>query len=194
MFTGIVEEIGQVNSMAEGRLEIMAEHVFTDLPEGGSICVNGACLTVTGYGKGSFTTQVVPETLRRTNLGLLSSGDNVNLERPIPMGGRLNGHMVQGHVDGTGRVADLTNDGEALIVRVEAPSSIMGYIVSKGFVALDGTSLTVVDCDEDAFSVTIVPYTRTHTLLGMCKIGDIVNLEVDILAKYVERLSHKPHG
>jgi len=132
---------------------------------------------------------VVPETLRRTNLGELVDGASVNLERGALVGGRLDGHIVQGHVDGTGVIAAITEEDEALMVAVDAPPEIMKYIVQKGFVAVDGTSLTVVDCSEDRFTFTVIPYTREHTVIGSRSPGDRVNIEVDILAKYVERLT-----
>ena len=137
----------------------------------------------------TFSVDVVPETLRRTNLGGLRDGDGVNLERPVPVGGRLDGHVVQGHVDGTGGVESVVPEGTALLVRFAAPSEVMRYVVPKGFVAVDGTSLTVVDCDDSGFTVTVIPFTRDNTVLGARAVGDAVNLEVDVLAKYVERLT-----
>ena len=158
------------------------------LEVGDSVSVNGACLTATELGPESFSVDVVPETLRRTNLGSLSEGSPVNLERGVRAGGRLDGHIVQGHVDGTGRIESIREDGDAVMVSIEAGPSIMRYVVEKGFVALDGVSLTIVGCDEERFSVTIIPHTRERTTLGIRKPGDEVNIEVDILAKYVERL------
>ena len=147
------------------------------------------CLTVTARDGAAFSVDVVPETLRRTNLGRLGVGDPVNLERPVAVGGRLDGHIVQGHVDGTGTIEAVTPDGEALMVSVQAPPSIMRYVVEKGFIAVDGTSLTVVHCDSRRFTITIIPFTRDNTVFGGRQVGDLVNLEIDILAKYVERLS-----
>ena len=189
MFTGIVEELGKVKAVEPGRLVIGASKVLDGAVAGGSVCVNGACLTMTAVSRGAFSVDVVPETLRRTNLGLLKVGDAVNLERPLAASGRLDGHIVQGHVDGTAKVATVTREGEALMVRLRMKPSLARYVVEKGFVAVDGTSLTVVHSYKDGFSVTIIPFTREHTVFGSRKAGDTVNIEVDILAKYVERLT-----
>ena len=188
MFTGIVEEVGAVRSVDRGGLTIAASRAMDDLAHGGSISVNGACLTVTSHGDSDFSVDVVPETLRCTNLGSLRAGDPVNLERSLPVKGRLDGHIVQGHVDGTGAVESITAEGDALLVRIAAPLSIMRYVVEKGFVAVDGASMTVVNCNGEAFVVTVVPYTRDNSLFGSRSNGDLVNLEVDIVAKYVDRL------
>ena len=192
MFTGIVEEVGSVKTVEGNRLVIGAFQVMGDLKLGDSICVNGTCLTATWRDDTSFAVDVVPETLRRTNLGALDASDSVNLERSLAIGGRFGGHMVQGHVDAIGTVGSIAKDGDALLIRVEAPSSVMRYVVEKGFIAVDGTSLTVVNCDAQSFVVTIIPYTRDNTVLGTLKVVDSVNLEADILAKYVERLSTGP--
>ena len=189
MFTGIVEEVGIVRSSVRDGLTIDARTVMPTLQVGGSISVNGACLTVTVLKPDAFTVDVVPETRRRTNLGSLRPGDSVNLERPLRADGRMDGHIVQGHVDQTGTIAEISADGEALLIRFDAPRQIMRYIVAKGFVAVDGVSLTVVHCDDDGFSVTVIPHTRDHTVFGSRTVGDAVNVEVDILAKYVERLT-----
>lgn len=189
MFTGIVEEVGIVRSSVRGGLTIAARTVMPTLQVGGSISVNGACLTVTVLKPDAFTVDVVPETRRRTNLGSLGPGDSVNLERPLRADGRMDGHIVQGHVDQTGTITEISADGEALLVRFDAPQQIMRYIVAKGFVAVDGVSLTVVHCDDNGFSVTVIPHTRDHTVFGSRTVGDAVNVEVDILAKYVERLT-----
>jgi len=188
MFTGIIEEVGAVRAAHPGKLTISAIRVTEDTKEGDSISVNGACLTVTELSKDSFSVDVMPETLRRTNLGLLQPGDKVNLERALAVGSRLGGHFVQGHVDETGRVISITPEEEALLVRFEAPQEIMRYIVRKGFIAVDGVSLTVVECDSSAFEVSLVAYTQQTTNLAGKRPGDMVNLEVDIIAKYVERL------
>ena len=192
MFTGIVEEIGTVAGTSATGLSIGASVVMDDLKVSDSICVNGACLTVTTIDGETFSVDTVPETLRRTNLGGLKADDPVNLERPMSSNGRFGGHIVQGHVDGTGRVLSVVAEGEARNIKFEAEDSIMRYVVEKGFVAVDGTSLTVVDCDYRTFSVTIVPYTWENTVFGFRKPGDMVNLEVDIIAKYVERLATGP--
>ena len=188
MFTGIVEEVGSVKSVEPSRLVIAASTVMDDLGLGDSISVSGACLTVASRDESSFSVDVVPETLRRTNLGSLAVGDGVNLERSLAMGGRLGGHIVQGHVDATGAIDSIEEEGEALRVSVGAPPSVMRYVVEKGFIAVDGTSLTIVNCLDRGFTVTLIPYTRANTVLGVRRVGDSVNLEVDILAKYVERL------
>jgi len=194
VFTGIVEEIGRVNSAQPGNLVITASQVLPGMELGGSIAVNGVCLTVTGFNGKSFSVDIMPETLRRTNLGLLGAGDEVNLERPLTPEKQLGGHFVQGHIDETGRVTSVTWDGEAMLIRLEAPAEAMRYIVNQGFIAVDGVSLTIVDCDAGSFLVSIVEYTWKHTTLGSKQVGDLVNLEVDIIAKYVERLSqaHRP--
>ena len=191
MFTGIVEEMGEIAGTRPGGFSILASKVLEGLDVGDSVSVNGACLTVTECGPASFSVDVVPETLRRTNLGSLLEGSPVNLERGVRAGGRLDGHIVQGHVDGVGRVESVGDDGDAVMVTIEAGPSIMRYIVEKGFIAVDGVSLTVVGCDEERFSVTIIPHTRQRTIMGSRRCGDAVNLEVDILAKYVERLVHR---
>ena len=189
MFTGIVEEVGTVRAAGQGRLAIAACKVMPTLEIGGSINVNGTCLTVTTLNSDQFTVDVVPETLRRTNLSLLRPNSPVNLERPLRADGRLDGHIVQGHVDGTGIIGRISDDGEALMVRIDVPERLVRYVVEKGFIAVDGVSLTVVHCDEAGFSVTVIPHTRDHTIFGSRSAGDAVNIEIDILAKYVERLT-----
>ncbi|MBA7606524.1 Riboflavin synthase [subsurface metagenome] len=194
MFTGIVEEIGRVTSAQPRNLAITASKVLQGMELGGSIAINGVCLTVTSFNSSSFSVDIMSETLRRTNLGLLCAGDEVNLERPLTPEKQLGGHFVQGHIDDTGRVTSVTWDGEAMLIRLEAPPEAMGYIVKKGFIAVDGVSLTIVDYDASSFLVSIVDYTRRHTTLGSKRVGDLVNLEVDIIAKYLDRLSqaHRP--
>jgi riboflavin synthase len=158
--------------------------------EGGqSIAINGVCLTVTDFGANSFSVDIMPETLSRTNLGLLSAGDGVNLERPVALGGQLGGHLVQGHVDATGRIASIRWEDQTMLVGFETPTEVMRYVVDKGFIAVDGVSLTVVAKDVSSFQVSIVDYTQKHTTLGSVRVGELVNLEVDIIAKYVEQLS-----
>lgn len=194
MFTGIVEEIGRVTSAQPGNLVITASKVLHGMEAGGSIAVNGVCLTVTNFDSSSFAVDIMPETLRQTNLGLLRAGDEVNLERPLTPEKQLGGHLVQGHIDNTGRVTSVTWDEEAMLIRFEAPPEAMRYVVKKGFIAVDGVSLTIVDYDTSSFLVSIVEYTRKHTTLGSKQVGDLVNLEVDVIAKYLERLSqaHRP--
>ncbi len=189
MFTGLVEEVGKVTSARPGNLGITAGDVLQGMELGGSIAVNGVCLTITSLNTDSFSIDIMSETLKRSNLGLLSAGDRVNLERPLALGGRLGGHLVQGHIDATGRVASVRWDGGAMLIRFEAPRELMRYIVEKGFIAVDGVSLTVVTKDTSSFEVSVVDYTRKHTTLGERQVGDLVNLEVDIVAKYVEQLS-----
>jgi riboflavin synthase len=188
MFTGIIEEIGSVRAARAGKLEIAAQKVLEDTRLGDSIAVNGVCLTVTALSPDSLSVEVMPETLRRTNLVALRPGDRVNLERPLAVGGRFGGHFVQGHIDGVGRVLSVTPQGEAFLLKFEALPGIMRYVVEKGFIAVDGVSLTVVQCNSTSFGVSIVRYTLENTTLGMRRKGDTVNLEVDIIAKYVERL------
>jgi riboflavin synthase len=185
MFTGIVQETGTVISIPAGRLVIAAGSVVTGLEPGGSIAVNGVCLTATAVEAASFSVDVMPETLRRTNLGRLRPGDRVNLERPLGLGGEIGGHLVQGHIDGTGRVASIVKEGEALLMDFAAPPEIMRFVVDKGFIAVDGTSLTVVEKGAGSFRVSIVGTTRRNTILGDRKVGDAVNLEADIIGKYV---------
>jgi riboflavin synthase len=192
VFTGIVEEIGRVKALSPGGLTISARKALDGTKLGDSVAVNGVCLTVTLLGSSSFSVDVMPETLRRTNLGGLRSGDPVNLERALGLGDRLGGHLVQGHVDAAGKLLSFTPQGDATIVAVSAPPSLMTYIVEKGFVAVDGISLTVIERNSSSFKVSLVAYTQQNTILGMKKPGELVNLEVDILAKYVEQLLKKP--
>ncbi len=189
MFTGIVEEVGTVRAAHPGKLTISATKVTEDTKKGDSISINGACLTVTEISEDFFSVDVMPETLRRTNLGILQPSDKVNLERALDVSGRLGGHFVQGHIDDMGRVISATPEEDAILVRFEAPQEIMRYIVRKGFIAVDGVSLTVVECINSYFDVSLVVYTQQTTNLVGKRPGDVVNLEVDIIAKYVERLS-----
>jgi riboflavin synthase len=191
MFTGIVEEIGIVRGISPERFIVEAKKVPEGTKPGDSIAVNGACLTVTSIGKDNFSVDVMPETVRRTNLGRLHYGKPVNLERAMPAEGRFGGHFVQGHVDDVGKILSLQPEEKAVIARISAPALLMSYVVSKGFIAVDGVSLTVIDCDDFSLSVSLVTYTREHTTLGSTKPGDIVNLEVDIIAKYVERFRQR---
>jgi len=188
MFTGIVEEIGIVKSLQVGKLTISAANVIKGIKIGDSISVNGACLTVTNISDNAFSIDIMPETLRRTNLGLLRPGERVNLERAMLADGRFGGHFVQGHVDGTGRIGSVVPEEGALLMKVVAPSDIIRYLVEKGFIAVDGVSLTITHCDNVSFAVSLVAYTQQNTTLGGKRPGDVVNLEVDIIAKYVQRL------
>lgn len=197
MFTGIVEEIGQVADMRLGgtvnRLSFACRVVLEDVRLGDSIAVNGVCVTVAAHTSATFTCDVMPETLRRSNLGRLRRGSPVNLERAVAYGGRVGGHYVQGHVDGSGIIRSLTGEGPAIIVRISAGSDILRYVVVKGFIAVDGASLTVVDVGVDDFSVSLVYHTQQHITLAQQRPGDAVNLEVDIIGKYVERALHFMH-
>ena len=191
MFTGIVEEIGKVKGVSPGRLNIEASKVIDGTKPGDSISISGACLTVTSISNNDFCVEAMLETIRRTNLGRLQFGDAVNLERAVPADGRFGGHFVQGHVDDVGKVLSVKPEEGAFIARISAPSYLMPYVVTKGFIAVDGVSLTVFDYDDFSFSVSLVGYTREHTTLGIMKPGDVVNLEVDIIAKYVDRLKQR---
>jgi len=189
VFTGIIEEVGKVISAQVGSFVFAASDALSGMKHGDSIAVNGVCLTVTDFKAESFSVDIMPETLKRTNLGLLRAGDRVNLERPIALGGQLGGHLVQGHVDDTGRVAEVMWDGGTMLIRFEAPAEVMRFTVPKGFIAVDGVSLTIADKDTSSFWVSVVDYTQKHTTLGSKEVGDLVNLEADIIAKYVEQLS-----
>jgi len=186
VFSGIVEDKGKVVSFKQGVLTVHSNLVLEDLKVKESISVNGVCLTVTERTGDLFKVDVVPETIRKTNLGLLKEGDWVNLERSTRLGDRIGGHLVQGHVDCTCSIKEIVGDGTAKIMEFEVPSDVMKYIVKKGFVCVDGVSLTVVECDYKSFSITLIPYTGDHTVLGVKRVGDLVNLEVDMIAKYVE--------
>ena len=188
MFTGIVEEVGQVASLSDYRLVIRAQTVLEDVHTGDSISVNGACLTVVEFDAGSFAVDLAPETLRRTSLGQVGPGGAVNLERALAAHDRMGGHIVQGHVDGTGDITAITPEADCFILEIETPSSLGPYIVEKGFIAVDGISLTVVQSAELRFTISIIPFTMQHTNLREREVGDKVNLEADILAKYVESL------
>ena len=187
MFTGIVEELGTVTEATGSRLALSCETVARDTPVGSSVAVNGACLTAVESRDGTLAFDLSPETLARTALGRLRAGDRVNLERPLTLSARLDGHLVQGHVDGVGRVASVRPTENGSIVTVEIPEGLSRYLVEKGSVAVDGVSLTVTALDEDRFDVALVPHTLEATILGNAEAGDAVNLEVDMIAKYVER-------
>ena len=188
MSTGIIEEVSTVNRLSDAVLSINSSLVIDDLEIKDSICVNGACLTVIDKTNKSFDVNVVPETMRRTNLGEVSRGDLVNLERSTSVNGRLGGHIVQGHVDGMGVIRSIVADGDAFNISFDADKSILKYIVEKGFICIDGISLTVTYCDDTSFGITLIPYTYSNTTLGDKDIGDTVNLECDIIGKYVEKL------
>lgn len=188
MFTGIVEEVGSIAEKTPTRLVVRARTTLEGTRVGDSIAINGACLTVVELRDETLAVDVVPESLRRTNLDKIGPGDPVDLERAVAVGDRLGGHMVQGHVEATGDVVSLQQDGEAVIIEFQAPPDIMRYVVAKGFIAVDGVSLTVVGCNSASFTVSVIPYTLENTVLGSRRAGDRVNLETDIIARYVERL------
>lgn len=188
MFTGIVEEVGTVTLIEANKLAITASLVMEGLKLGDSISINGACLTVVDHNQDLFAVDLSPETLRRTSLGDLNNGGPVNLERALAANGRMGGHIVQGHVDGTGKVTSLKPDEDCLILRIRAPKRLMPYVVEKGFIAVDGVSLTVVKKGASSFTLSVIPYTRQNTRFRDAAVGDSVNLEADILAKYVESL------
>ncbi len=191
MFTGLIEEIGIVRRVVGGpafRLTIEARTVLEGTRPGDSIAVNGVCLTVAALDGHSFQAEVMPETLRQSNLGRLEPGHPVNLERALTPSGRLGGHLVQGHVDGMGRILEKRPEGEALWVTIAAPPEVGRYLVPRAFIAVDGASLTVARVEGERFSVSLVPYTQAHITLPRQPVGYAVNLEVDIVAKYVERL------
>jgi riboflavin synthase len=188
MFTGIVEEVGTVKEISPDCLTFEADKLLEATREGDSIAVNGVCLTVVSPRDRGFSVNVMPETLRCTNLGILHHSDAVNMERAMVLGGRLGGHLVLGHVDDTAEVIDVTVEEKAHIMRILAPGKLMPYIVHKGFIAVDGVSLTIVSLDDSSFAVSLVSYTMSNTTLGKKRPGNVVNLEVDILAKYVENL------
>jgi len=196
VFTGLVEELGELTGRQDGpdtaRLTVRAPLVSSDAVAGDSIAVNGVCLTVVEVGGGEFSVDVIGETLRRSSLGPASVGDRVNLERAARLGDRLGGHLVQGHVDGTGTVLSRTDSGDWEILRIGMPARLARYLVEKGSVTVDGVSLTVVDVGADEFSIGLIPTTREVTTLGVRRPGELVNLEVDVVAKYVERLA-APH-
>lgn len=198
MFTGIVEEIGTVKSIKRGAksftLCIAADKVLENTRIGDSIAANGVCLTVTSMGSACYYADVMPETMRCTNFADLSVGSRLNLERAMAVGDRLGGHIVSGHIDGTGRVTNLERDDNAIWVTIAASPQIMKYIVMKGSIAIDGVSLTVAYVDSGTFKVSIIPHTQEQTTLTSKKVGDIVNLENDILARYVEKLMQKQGG
>ena len=192
MFTGIVEELGSVRRVLPGaragKIVIAAHTVLEDVRIGDSIAVNGVCLTVVAVGEGEFSADVMPETLRKTGLGQLKVGDPVDLERAMAANGRFGGHIVSGHIDGTGVIKETRPEENAVIVTIEAPRNIMNLIVEKGSIAIDGISLTVADVGSSWFSVSLIPHTAAQTVLLKKHAGDVVNLENDIVGKYVQKL------
>ncbi|MCX4821702.1 riboflavin synthase [Streptomyces sp. NBC_01142] len=192
MFTGIVEELGEVTAVENlgdsYRFRLRGPVVTEGAKHGDSIAVNGVCLTVVDFGEGEFTADVMAETLNRSSLGALETGSRVNLERPMAVGGRLGGHIVQGHVDNVGTVLERKPSENWEIVKVSLPADLTRYVVEKGSITVDGVSLTVVDAGPDYFTISLIPTTLALTTLGIKQPGDPVNLEVDVIAKYVERL------
>ncbi len=193
MFTGIVEEVGEVVEAGEGVLRIRAMRILEDAQLGDSIAINGVDLTVAQMEGNTFFSNVMPETYRRSNLGDLKPGDIVNLERSVRPTDRLSGHIVRGVVEGRATVESFTPEKDAIIVRFRTPRELLRYMVVKGPVAIDGTSLTIIDKTEDTFAVSLVQYTLDHTNIRSKKPGDLVNIETDIIARYVEALLH-PEG
>jgi riboflavin synthase len=185
MFTGIVQEIGIIKAISSNRLTIIACKVLGNIQLGDSIAVNGACLTVTEFNENTFTVDIMPETLKRTTLITLKKNDEVNLEKALTLEGLLGGHLVQGHIDATGNILSMKDDGGSTVIKIEAPPEVMCYVVEKGAIAVDGISLTVMTRNDSVFDVSIVNYTMNNTVLCNRKEGDMVNLEADILAKYM---------
>lgn len=198
MFTGIIEEIGYVKRINQqsrsAQIEIKADKVLGDVAVGDSIAVNGVCLTVVAFDSQHFTADVMPETVSKTNLRELKPGSPVNLERALQLGGRLGGHIVQGHVDAIGTIVEKQILEIAIIYRIATEPELLQYVVPKGSVAIDGVSLTVVDVFQDSFTVSLIPHTAHETVLGEKKPGDRVNLESDIIGRYVKHLMNRNHG
>ena len=192
MFTGIIEEIGTIKGIKRGNrsvvLEVKAKKVLEDLKVGDSIATNGVCLTVISFSGGSFCADVMPETMQRSNLGELRAGSPVNLERALTLNGRLGGHIVSGHVDGMGRIVGKEKDENAIWITIATSADLLRYIVDKGSITIDGISLTVVAVTDSEFTVSIIPHTQDETTLVKKQVGDNVNLENDVIAKYVEKL------
>ena len=192
MFTGIIEEVGKVSSIrtedASIRLQIQTKEILKDIHIGDSIAVNGVCLTVTSFEKNTYTADVMNETLQRSSLGSLSVGSSVNLDRAMAANGRFGGHIVSGHIDGTGTITQVKRDDNAIWYTIMAEASLMKYIVEKGSIAIDGISLTVAKRSDKDFSISMIPHTAKETILSQKKAGDVVNLENDIIGKYVEQL------
>lgn len=192
MFTGIVEELGSIESVRKGAhsavLTVKASKVLEDCHIGDSICTNGVCLTVTSFTPATFCADVMHETLNRSSLGSLRAGSPVNLERAMPLNGRFGGHIVSGHIDGVGTITRIKVDDNAVWYTISADRAIMRYIVEKGSICIDGISLTVAEVTDTTFSVSIIPHTREVTSLGSKQVGDVVNLENDVVGKYVEKL------
>ena len=192
MFTGIIEEIGFIKQIQRktqgGTLAIAASHVLVDSKIGDSIAIDGACLTMTQVDEAGFKADISAETLRRTTLGERKLGDAVNLERPLQLGDRLNGHLVLGHVDDVGTISGWQDEGDSSLMRVSVSSEVMRYVVYKGSVCVDGISLTIANLFDDGFEIALIPHTKAVTTLGSKQIGNRMNIEVDLLGRYIERL------
>jgi riboflavin synthase len=188
LFTGIIEEVGHIRRIGGGQLAIDCQKVVEDVALGDSIAVNGVCLTVTSFDKNHFTADVMPETVRRTSLAELKKGSPVNLERALTLSSRLGGHIVSGHIDGTGEILSFKEEGNAILMKIAAGPELLRYIVEKGSVALDGISLTVAAVTNKDFTVSLIPHTREVTNLGSKKAGSTINIETDVLGKYVEKM------
>ncbi len=192
MFTGLIEEVGTIKSITKGdfssKITVQAEKIFDGLKIGDSISTNGVCLTVTKFDKSSFDMDVMPETMRKSNLNNLKKGDKVNLERALRVGDRLGGHLVSGHIDGVGIVDGMKEEDNAIWVKINASEEVLKYIILKGSIAIDGISLTVAYIDNETFKVSIIPHTKTATTLINKKVGDVVNIECDSIGKYVEKI------
>ncbi|MEW6606576.1 MAG: riboflavin synthase [bacterium] len=191
MFTGIIEEIGIIKQKSNNFLVIQAKKVLEDLKQGDSISVNGVCLTTIEFTKDTFKVNMMPETLKLTNLGMVSIGDEVNLERALRLTDRLGGHIVTGHIDGLGRIVDKITQGDNQILQISILPQVSKYIVKKGSVAVEGLSLTVADVQAEEFKICLIPHTLKITTLGKKNIGDLLNIEVDILGKYAEKFLNK---
>jgi len=191
MFTGIVEEIGTIKGKGNNFLVIQAKQVLDDLKQGDSIAVNGVCLTVTEVTKDAFNVDIMPETLKLTNLSTVSIGDKVNLERAMRLGDRIGGHLVSGHIDGLGKIVDKVVEGKNWIFEISVPLELSKYIIKKGSVAVEGISLTVAEVETERFKICLIPYTLTKTTLGKKNIGNLLNIEVDMIGKYIEKFLDK---
>lgn len=192
MFTGIVEEIGAVkNIVKKGKtlvLTIEASKILEDVHLGDSISVNGVCLTVTDFTKNEFSVDVMPETFQSSNLSTLASSQKVNLERAMAATGRFGGHIVSGHIDGTGKIVSVKSMENAVIYKINIPNRFAKYCIQKGSITIDGTSLTIFEVESDIVTISLIPHTRSSTILGSKKVGDVVNIEFDLLGKYVEKM------
>lgn len=193
MFTGIIESVGTVKSIdrreESAQIEVFVEIPLSDIKIGDSVAVNGVCLTVTSRLGNTFWGDISFETLKVTTLGSLNSGDKVNVERALQMGGRLGGHLVQGHVDGIGKIVKIQDVTDGKAFTVQFPGNLSRYIVDKGSIAVNGVSLTVVKCEKETFTIQMIPHTLANTTFGTIRVGDVINLEVDIIGKYVEKLN-----